>query len=95
LCVNKYPPVLPEDDAIFNSQLACQELLAQHGYLQYEISAYAQADKQCSHNLNYWSFGDYLGIGAGAHGKITQNTPHNIVKASLLGNGYCAYRFLC
>jgi oxygen-independent coproporphyrinogen-3 oxidase len=79
---HKYPPVLPEDDAIFNSQLACQELLAQHGYLQYEISAYAQADKQCSHNLNYWSFGDYLGIGAGAHGKITQNTPHNIVRTT-------------
>ncbi|MDT8426665.1 MAG: radical SAM family heme chaperone HemW [Methyloprofundus sp.] len=77
---HKYPPVLPEDDAIFNSQLACQELLAQHGYLQYEISAYAQADKQCRHNLNYWSFGDYLGIGAGAHGKITQNTAHQIVR---------------
>jgi oxygen-independent coproporphyrinogen-3 oxidase len=40
------------------------------------------ADKQCSHNLNYWSFGDYLGIGAGAHGKITQNTPHNIVRTT-------------
>ncbi|MBE0469444.1 MAG: radical SAM family heme chaperone HemW [Methyloprofundus sp.] len=77
---HKYPPVLPEDDAIFNSQLACQDLLAQHGYLQYEISAYAQADKPCRHNLNYWSFGDYLGIGAGAHGKITQNTPDQIVR---------------
>jgi len=79
---HKYPPVLPEDDAIFNSQLACQELLAQHGYLQYEISAYAQADRQCKHNLNYWSFGDYLGIGAGAHGKITQSAPHNIVRTT-------------
>ncbi|MCF7970778.1 MAG: radical SAM family heme chaperone HemW [Methylococcaceae bacterium] len=79
---HKYPPVLPEDDAIFNSQLACQALLAQHGYLQYEISAYAQVGRQCKHNLNYWSFGDYLGIGAGAHGKITQNTPHHIVRTT-------------
>jgi len=79
---HKYPPVLPEDDTIFNSQLACQELLAQHGYLQYEISAYAQADRQCKHNLNYWSFGDYLGIGAGAHGKITQATPNHIVRTT-------------
>jgi len=79
---HKYPPVLPEDDAIFNSQLACQELLAQHDYLQYEISAYAQTGRQCKHNLNYWSFGDYLGIGAGAHGKITQVTPNHIVRTT-------------
>lgn len=79
---HKYPPVLPEDDAIFNSQLACQELLAQHGYLQYEISAYAQVGRQCRHNLNYWSFGDYLGIGAGAHGKITQSIPDHIVRTT-------------
>ena len=65
------PPPLPDDDAAFDMQLDCQRLLAAHGYEQYEISAYAQAGRQCRHNLNYWRFGDYLGIGAGAHGKVT------------------------
>jgi len=65
------PPVLPEDDLIWEMQERGQELLAQHGYLQYEISAYAKKNHQCLHNLNYWQFGDYLGIGAGAHGKLT------------------------
>jgi len=77
---HKYPPVLPEEDSIFNSQLACQELLAGYGFQQYEVSAYAQDGAQCKHNLNYWSFGDYLGIGAGAHGKITLSPPNNIVR---------------
>ena len=76
----KYPPVLPNDEAIYIEQLACQKLLAEHGFQQYEISAYAQADRQCRHNINYWSFGDYLGIGAGAHGKITRGLPGNIVR---------------
>ena len=79
---HKYPPVLPGDDAIFNQQLDCQKLLAEHGYQQYEISAYAKQSKQCKHNLNYWSFGDYLGIGAGAHGKITRGLPGNIVRTT-------------
>ncbi len=65
------PPSLPEDDTIYSMQLRCQDLLMAHGYTQYEISAYAQPGRQCKHNLNYWRFGDYLGIGAGAHGKIT------------------------
>ena len=77
---HKYPPVLPNDEAIFNEQLACQQLLEEHGYQQYEISAYAKTGKQCKHNINYWSFGDYLGIGAGAHGKITLGLPDNIVR---------------
>ncbi|NOQ14630.1 MAG: radical SAM family heme chaperone HemW [Methyloprofundus sp.] len=77
---HKYPPVLPSDESIFDAQLACQKLLAEQGYQQYEISAYAQAGKQCKHNINYWSFGDYLGIGAGAHGKITLGLPDNIVR---------------
>ena len=67
----KYPPKLPEDEILWDIQEAGQKLLADHGYQQYEISAYAQAGKQARHNLNYWQFGDYLGIGAGAHGKIT------------------------
>jgi len=77
---HKYPPILPSDEVIFNEQLACQKLLAEHGYQQYEISAYAQKGKQCKHNINYWSFGDYLGIGAGAHGKITRSLPDDIVR---------------
>jgi len=79
---HKYPPNLPDDDAIFASQLACQQLLADNGYQQYEISAYAQAGKQSRHNLNYWQFGDYLGIGAGAHGKISCQLPDKIVRTS-------------
>lgn len=65
------PPKLPEDDNIWNMQSQGQQLLAKRGYQQYEISAYAKAAMQCDHNLNYWNFGDYLGLGAGAHGKIT------------------------
>jgi oxygen-independent coproporphyrinogen-3 oxidase len=65
------PPVLPDDDQAFEMQQACQQLLAAAGYAQYEVSAYARPGRQCRHNLNYWRFGDYLGIGAGAHGKVT------------------------
>ncbi|KKO45601.1 coproporphyrinogen III oxidase [Arsukibacterium ikkense] len=65
------PPVLPADDTLWEIQQQGLALLQQHGYQQYEISAYAQAGHQCQHNLNYWRYGDYLGIGCGAHGKIT------------------------
>lgn len=65
------PPLLPEDDTLADIQDRGQELLAEAGYAQYEISAYAQMNKAARHNINYWEFGDYLGIGAGAHGKIT------------------------
>jgi oxygen-independent coproporphyrinogen-3 oxidase len=65
------PPVLPDDDLRFEMQNRGQALLADAGYAQYEISAYAREGFRCRHNLNYWHFGDYLGIGAGAHGKIT------------------------
>jgi oxygen-independent coproporphyrinogen-3 oxidase len=65
------PPPLPDDDAAWTMQEACQTRLAQAGYAQYEVSAYAREGRRCVHNLNYWRFGDYLGIGAGAHGKIT------------------------
>ncbi|MFZ0871792.1 MAG: radical SAM family heme chaperone HemW [Rhodanobacter sp.] len=63
------PPPLPDDDHAWAMQEACEQRLAAAGYGQYEISAYAQAGRRCVHNLNYWRFGDYLGIGAGAHGK--------------------------
>ena len=65
------PPALPDDDSAWAMQLAGQAMLAGHGYAQYEVSAYAQAGRQSRHNRNYWQFGDYLGIGAGAHGKRT------------------------
>lgn len=66
------PPLLPEDELLWQIQQAGQALLQQSGFLQYEISAYAkQETDRCRHNLNYWSFGDYLAIGAGAHGKLT------------------------
>jgi len=65
------PPPLPDDDDAWTMQEACQARLAEAGYTQYEVSAYARAGRRCLHNLNYWTFGDYLGIGAGAHGKLT------------------------
>jgi putative oxygen-independent coproporphyrinogen III oxidase len=70
------PPVLPNDDRIWEMQQAGDAYLHQNGFKAYEISAYfrdEQQDYRCRHNLNYWSFGDYLAIGAGAHGKITTN----------------------
>jgi oxygen-independent coproporphyrinogen-3 oxidase len=67
----KNPPVLPEEDLAWEMQLVCQKTLRNAGYHHYEVSAYAQPRHQCSHNLNYWQFGDYIGLGAGAHGKIT------------------------
>ena len=65
------PPVLPGDEVIWDMQQQGQQLLAQHNYKQYEVSAYATNRHQCLHNSNYWQFGDYLGLGAGAHGKLT------------------------
>jgi putative oxygen-independent coproporphyrinogen III oxidase len=65
------PPPLPDDDAAWDMQEACQARLGQAGFTQYEVSAYARAGSECAHNLNYWNFGDYLGIGAGAHAKLT------------------------
>lgn len=64
-------PVLPKEDEIWDMQMEGFVLLNDHHYQQYEVSAFAQAQKQCIHNRNYWEFGDYLGIGAGAHSKIT------------------------
>lgn len=75
-----HPPTLPEDDPIYDWQLANQARLAEAGYLQYETSAYAKAGRQCRHNINYWQFGDYLGIGAGAHGKISSASPQQIAR---------------
>jgi oxygen-independent coproporphyrinogen-3 oxidase len=74
------PPPLPDEDAAFAMQRDCQAALAGAGFAQYEVSAYAQAGARCRHNLNYWRFGDYAGIGAGAHGKLTFELPDDIVR---------------
>ena len=68
------PPPLPDDDAAWDMQEACQARIAAAGLAQYEVSAYARPGHECRHNLNYWHFGDYLGIGAGAHGKLSTVT---------------------
>lgn len=65
------PPVTPDHDKLWQMQTELQQILKHNNYQQYEVSAYATPNKQCKHNLNYWQFGDYLAIGAGAHGKIT------------------------
>ena len=65
------PPSLPEHDLAADMQVAAEHLLAAAGYQHYETSAFARPGRRCRHNLNYWEFGDYLGIGAGAHGKIS------------------------
>ncbi len=74
------PPQLPDEDAAWRIQTAGQKLLADAGYVQYEVSAYARPGKRCRHNLNYWLFGDYLGIGAGAHGKLSVELPQRILR---------------
>lgn len=67
----RQPPKLPDEDQSWAIQRQGQTMLQAAGYAQYEVSAYARTGRQCRHNLNYWKFGDYLGIGAGAHGKIS------------------------
>ena len=68
---NRFPPQLPDDDAAADMQDAIEQTLAESGYGHYETSAFAKPGARARHNLNYWTFGDYLGIGAGAHGKIS------------------------
>lgn len=74
------PTGIPDLDASWDIQERCQALLADAGYAQYEVSAYARPGRQCAHNLNYWRFGDYLGIGAGAHGKLTLGSEQSILR---------------
>ncbi len=66
------PANLPDDELAFEIQEAGRALLLQHGFEQYEVSAYARDGRRCRHNMNYWTFGDYLAVGAGAHGKISR-----------------------
>ena len=79
---HKYPPPLPEDESLWAIQQAGQARLAEQGFGQYEVSAYARPGMSCRHNLNYWRFGDYLGIGAGAHGKITDMTTGTVTRTT-------------
>jgi len=75
-------PPLPDEDELWAMQTAGQTDLADQGYFQYEVSAYAKSDRHCQHNLNYWQFGDYLGIGAGAHSKISDAALGSITRLS-------------
>jgi len=79
----KNPPVLPEDDLAWEMQTACKQELDKAGYLNYEVSAYSQPNHQCLHNHNYWQFGDYIGLGAGAHGKITDPPKGKIFRTQM------------
>lgn len=95
---HKHRPVLPEADYIWEMQLRCHDVLSSNDYQQYEVSAFSKAGRQCRHNINYWTFGDYMGIGAGAHGKLTsisgdsirrrwkQRQPAAFIESSRSGN---------
>ncbi|WFC41348.1 radical SAM family heme chaperone HemW [Pseudoxanthomonas sp. SE1] len=74
------PQGIPDDDHAWDMQEHCQALLADAGYGHYEVSAYAQPGRRCAHNMNYWRYGDYVGIGAGAHGKITSGATGQILR---------------
>ena len=76
--VTKFPPVVPEDDLAYAMLDRITELTTAAGLERYEVSAYARPGHRCAHNLNYWQFGDYLGIGAGAHSKLS--FAHRIVR---------------
>jgi putative oxygen-independent coproporphyrinogen III oxidase len=80
------PPVLPPEDVLWEIQSQGKLLLAEHGYQQYEVSAYCQPQRECAHNINYWKFGDYLGIGAGAHSKLTNIDKQQITRHSQVKN---------
>jgi oxygen-independent coproporphyrinogen-3 oxidase len=77
---NARPPNLPVDEVLWEIQEHGQDKLAAAGFAQYEVSAYARDGRQAAHNLNYWAFGDYIGIGAGAHGKLTRPADNRIMR---------------
>lgn len=68
---HRHPPMLPDDESCWAMELAAAECLETAGFQRYEVSAWARPGRECMHNLNYWKFGDYLGLGAGAHGKLS------------------------
>ncbi len=79
---HRHPPERPADDALWEMQQAGHALLDAAGFERYEVSAHARDSRQCRHNMNYWQFGDYLGIGAGAHAKISDAATQNITRIS-------------
>ena len=81
---HRYPPILPHDEIIEEMQISAASLFEAQGFTQYEVSAFAKnEDQRCRHNINYWQFGDYLGIGAGAHGKITLQHDQKVIRTAL------------
>jgi oxygen-independent coproporphyrinogen-3 oxidase len=82
----RQPPALPDDECTWAMQERGQAMLEEAGYKQYEISAYAKPQQQCRHNRNYWEFGDYLGIGAGAHSKLTDVETQKIERLAKIKN---------
>ncbi len=82
------PPALPDDETTDEMLEVCGRRLAEAGLARYEVSAYAAAGRRCRHNVNYWSFGDYLGIGAGAHGKLTLREPAVALGAPAMADAY-------
>jgi putative oxygen-independent coproporphyrinogen III oxidase len=79
---HRHPPALPDEDTLADLQDAGIQVLESRGFRRYEVSAWARNGKACRHNLNYWRFGDYLGIGAGAHGKLTDTARQAIVRST-------------
>ena len=77
---HKHPPVTPDMEELWEMQSHCHEVLSEQNFQQYEVSAFSKPDRQCKHNLNYWNFGDYIGIGAGAHGKLTEISTGKIIR---------------
>jgi oxygen-independent coproporphyrinogen-3 oxidase len=75
----QFPPRVPDEGILWDMTVRGQEKLAEYGFMQYEVSAYTR-EKRCRHNLNYWLFGDYIGIGAGAHGKRTDPSSHKVTR---------------
>ena len=82
----KQPPTLPVDDLLWEMQQSGQHILKKAGFHQYEVSAYSTPQLECVHNLNYWAFGDYLGVGAGAHSKITNQERGTVTRYSHVKN---------
>lgn len=76
----KYPPEVPDDDVRWDMQQAANERLSDAGFSRYEVSAWSQPGRQSQHNCNYWLFGDYVGIGAGAHGKISFANTNTVIR---------------
>ena len=81
---HRNPPVLPDDERVWEMQTRSGELLNDRGFHQYEVSAFSREGAECRHNLNYWKFGDYIGIGAGAHGKLTDSATGLVTRTSKL-----------